>query len=322
MTADRTEVIEGRRRYFSAVVRAAGLKSMAALAKKLGVTQPTLTNVRSGKRSASPELIEKIRQLAPAVEGGSILSADAMAHLDVPEEKDIRKIGRRLDQDHREQLQELQGLDEPKDQNIREILRNFEAMDRDDVFVYLSAIRSPLEMDLDEELLRPVIAAAILRRAFFLYLRPTKKHLKSLGDFVDVSEQFTVFKNKVFAGLPKEQRASFWNNLLLIQADANPLFVLPDFKWELFFSDRIDAAYKAAAGALISAGRPTNYPVLNIRIPLSPIATKRVLFEVARTIFVTNPHLEESERVPFYNVARLKDSAELATGERIEDIPS
>jgi transcriptional regulator with XRE-family HTH domain len=52
-------------------MRSAGLESMAALAKKLGVTQSPLTNIQSATRSASPELIEKIEQLAPKIEDGS-----------------------------------------------------------------------------------------------------------------------------------------------------------------------------------------------------------------------------------------------------------
>jgi hypothetical protein len=52
---------------------------MAALAKELGVTQSTLTNILSAARSASPELIRRIEQLAPRIEDGSILGAQALS---------------------------------------------------------------------------------------------------------------------------------------------------------------------------------------------------------------------------------------------------
>lgn len=321
MVADRSELTERRRSYIGAVMRSAGLKSMASLAKKLAVTQSTLTNIQSGKRSASPELIEKISKLAPAVEDGSILGADAVGHPDEPK-ANTREIGKRLHEDQRQQIQELQGLEEQPPQNIKDIARNFEAMDKDDVFVYLSAIRSPLEMDPDEPSLKPAIAGAILRRAFFIYLRPTKAHLKSLGNYVDVHAEFDEFKRTVFENIAPDQRRSFWRHLLLIQADGNPLFALPDFKWELFFSDRIDAPYKVAANALVAAGRPPSHPGLNIRIPLSTTASKRVLFEVAKTICLANPTLKELDQMPFDVVARLKESAELAAQVKMGTHPS
>ncbi len=76
---DRTGLSERRRIYLRAVVRSAGLESMAALAKELDVTQSTLTNIQSATRSASPELIKKIERLAPKIEGGSILGAQALS---------------------------------------------------------------------------------------------------------------------------------------------------------------------------------------------------------------------------------------------------
>jgi hypothetical protein len=119
--------------------------------------------------------------------------------------------------------------------------------------------------------------------------------------------------------LTPAQHKSLKNQLLLIQADENPLFVVPDFKWELFHSDKIQAAYKAVAGTLVAAGRPPNHPSLNIRIPLSVPATKRILFEVAKTIYTTNLRTDEIDKIPFEVVARLKQSAESATRVKIED---
>jgi hypothetical protein len=299
-------------------MRAAGVKSMAALARKLAVTHATLTNVQSGSRSASAELIEKISKLAPAVEDGSILGAGAMAHLDEPRKEHIREIGKRLDQDQRERVQVLRGLEEQQAHVIGEIARNFEAMDKDDVFVYLSAIRRPLEMDPDEGVLKRAITTAVLRRAFFIYLRPTRTYLESLHYFVDVRKEFDRFKMVVFENV--EERQLLWRHLLLIQAEGNPLFALPDFKWDLFFSDRMDTPYKAAADALVAAGHYPNHLGVNFRIPLSATTTKRVLFEVTKTIYLTNPTLEESDRVPIDIVARLKESAELAAEVKMEDV--
>ena len=186
MGADRTELIEGRRRYLRAVISVAGLKNMAALAKKLKVTQSTLTNIQSGSRSASPDLVEKIKHLAPSVEGASILGAEAIIPLQNSPEQQHVDLGERLIQAQRERIQELVGLEEEQAKNIAEVARNFDAMDRDDIFVYLSAIRRPLEMDPDETMLKRSIANAILRQAFFLYLRPTRAYLRSVGDYVDI----------------------------------------------------------------------------------------------------------------------------------------
>jgi transcriptional regulator with XRE-family HTH domain len=325
MGADRTELIEGRRRYLRAVISVAGLKNMAALAKRLEVTQSTLTNIRSGSRSASPDLVEKIRRLAPSVEGGSILGAEPNAPLQNPSDQEHPLgLGERLIQAQRERIQELLGLEEEQSKNIGEVARNFDAMDKDDIFVYLSAIRRPLEMDPDETMLKRSIANAILRQAFFLYLRPTRAYLRSVGDYTDVRAEFDHFRAKVLEMLPAEMLPadappSFGRQLILIQADGNPLFVVPDFKWELFYSERIDLPYKAIAGALIAAGHSPNFSGPNLRIPLSATATKRVLLEIARTICFASRNIEDSDQVPLDIVTRLKKSAEQATGEKVEE---
>jgi hypothetical protein len=93
---DRTELGGRRRIYLRAVVRSAGLESMAALAKQLGIKQSTLTNIQSATRSASPELIKKIERLAPRIENGSILGAQALSRgADVKVEQS-HSIGERL----------------------------------------------------------------------------------------------------------------------------------------------------------------------------------------------------------------------------------
>src|SRR5215471_15583102 len=116
---------------------------MAALAKELGVTQSTLTNVLSAARSASPELIRKIEQLAPKIEDGSILGAHALSRGSDVELGQPLNIGERLKEAYRERLQELQSSEERASKNIREVARNFDSMDCDDVFIFASAIREP-----------------------------------------------------------------------------------------------------------------------------------------------------------------------------------
>lgn len=324
MIADRDDLTESRRRYLRAVIGAAGLKTMAALAKRLRVTQSTLTNIQNGSRSASPDLIAKIRQLAPGVEGAAILGAQAIAELSQPTEPNRIRLGERLAQVQRERVQELQGINEDQRKNSREVTGNFDAMNDDDVFIYLSAIRRPLEMDPHETELKTSIAQAILRHAYFVYIRPTKSYLKAIHHFVDIRAEFDVFKSKVLSIIASDPEApstpatSFSKQLLLIQADEHPLFVAPDFNWELFYSERIDAPHKAIAGALVATSQGDHFTGPNIRIFLSVMATKRVLYEVARTLCALNPTMSETERVPDDIIRRLKASAELATGERIE----
>jgi lambda repressor-like predicted transcriptional regulator len=147
---DRTELKERRRIYLKAVVHAAGLESMAALARELGVTQSTLTNVLSATRSASPELIRKIEQLAPKIENGSILGAQALPRgLDVDLAQPLN-IGEQLKEAYRERLQEQQSSEERASRNIGEVVRNFESMGSDDVFIFISATQQPFEMNPNE----------------------------------------------------------------------------------------------------------------------------------------------------------------------------
>jgi len=309
-----TELVERRRLYLRAVIRASGLSSMAELAKKLEVTPSTLTNIRSANRSASPELIDKIKRLAPAVEDASILGAQAVTSSLQAAAGEITNVAERVARTYREQTQKLQGLEEEA-ANIRDVADAFRAMDSGDVFVYLSATRRPLEMDPDEMTLKDAIANAIERGAFFLYLRPTRAFLRNVGNFVDIEEEFDVFKKRVFSRLPSNFTKLHWSNLLLIQVDGNPLFVVPDFKWELFYSDKIDRPHKALAGALVAAGNGPNF-----RIPLSSSSTKRILFEVAKTLNTANEGLRNEDKVPDELIARLKESAALAANQTVEDL--
>jgi len=149
---------------------------------------------------------------------------------------------------------------------------------------------------------------------------PPKVYLQSAGYFVDIPAEFASFQTHVLRTVSnmKSIQDKYRQRLMLIQTDANPLFALPDFKWELFYSDKIDAPYKTAARALVVSGRGPYHPGPHIRIPLSVTATKRVLFELAKTIYFANATLRHSDQVPFDIVTRLKESAELATGQKID----
>jgi transcriptional regulator with XRE-family HTH domain len=314
---DHTELRERRRTYLRAAVRSAGLESMAALAKALGITQSTLTNIQSATRSASPELIKKIERLAPKIEGGSILGARALSRgADVnPEEP--HSIGERLKEANRERLQELQSSEERTSKNIREVAKSFDSMDSDDVFIFISATRQPFEMDPNETILKAAILNAIRRKSFFIYLRPTREYLKRLDYFVDIESEFENFKATLFSGLSKEEKDAYASHLVLIQAEHVPLFVVPDFKWDIFYSDRIDVPQKALAGTAVAAGDPSSSGA-DIRIPLSVASTKGVLFEAARAIWKVNSGRRRHGKVPNKVIARLVESAEQATKQKIK----
>ncbi len=318
---DRTELRKRRRTYLGAVVRSAGLESMAALAKELGITQSTLTNIQSATRSASPELIKKIERLAPKIEGGSILGAQALSRGADVNLEGSHSIGERLKEAYRERLQELQSSEERTSKNIGEVAKNFDSMGSDDVFIFISAIRQPFEMDPNETILKAAILNAIRRKSFFIYLRPTKEHLKRLDYFVDIESEFENFKATLFSGLSEEENDAYASHLVLIQAEHVPLFVLPDFKWDIFYSDRIEAPQKALVGALVAAGTDPSSGGADIRIPLSVPSTKRVLFEVVKAIWQVNSGRRGHRKIPNKVIARLVESAEQATKQKIKGAP-
>jgi transcriptional regulator with XRE-family HTH domain len=284
---------------------------MAALAKKLGITHSTLTNIQSAARSASPELIRKIEQLAPKIEDGSILGARALSRGSDANPEQLLNIGERLKEAYRERLQELQSSEEMTSKNIREVVRNFDSMGSDDVFIFVSATQQPFEMNPNETTLKPAILNAIRRRSFFIYLRPAKEHLKRLDYFVDVESEFESFKATLFLGLSEAERKSYAGHLVLIQAENVPLFVVPDFKWDIFYSDLIDAPHKARASASVVAGTEPNSSGAHIRLPLSADSTKRVLFEIVKAICQRSPGRREHGKIPSKVIARLVESAEL-----------
>jgi hypothetical protein len=294
---------------------------MAALAKQLGITQSTLTNIQSATRSASRELIRKIERLAPKIEDGSILGAQALSRGEGVDLEEPHSIGERLKEAYRERLQELQSSEERASKNIREVAKNFDSMGSDDVFVFISAIRRPFEMDPNETILKLAILNAIRRNSFFIYLRPTREYLKRLDYFVDIESEFENFKATLFSSLSKEEKDAYASHLVLIQAEHVPLFVVPDFKWDIVYSDSIDLPQKTLAGALVAAGIDPGSSGADIRIPLSAASTKGVLLEVARAIWKVNSGRRGHGKVPNKVVRRLMESAELATKQKIKSGP-
>jgi lambda repressor-like predicted transcriptional regulator len=315
---DRTELKERRRTYLKAVAHAAGLESMAALARELGVTQSTLTNVLSATRSASPELIRKIEQRAPKVENGSILGAQALPRgLDMDLGLPLN-IGEQLKEAYRERLQELQSSEEMASKNIRDVARNFDSMGSDDVFIFVSATQQPFEMNPNETVLKQAILNAIRRKSFFIYVRPTKEYLRRLDCFIEIEQQFAHFKTTLFSNRSEGEKNAYAAHLVLIQADDVPLFVLPDCRWEIFYGQSIDTAHNALAGALFAAGTDPNSSGAHIRLPLSADSTKRVFFEVVKAIRRVNSGGRGLGKVPDRIVARLVKSTEQATKRKIK----
>lgn len=315
---DHTELRERRRTYLRAVVHSARLESMAALAKELGVQQSTLTNIQSATRSAGPELIKKIERLAPKIEGGSILGAQALSRGADANLEESHSIGEQLKDAYRERLLELQSSEERASKNIGEVVRNFDSMGSDDVFVFISATQQPFEMNPNETVLKRAILNAIRRRSFFIYLRPTKEHLKRLDYFVDIELEFANFKATLFSSLSEGEKKSYTGHLVLIQADNVPLFVVPDFKWDIFFSDRIEAPHKSLASAGVTAGIDPISSGAHIRVPLSADSTKRVFFEIVKAIWQVNSGRRRHGKVPSKVIARLVESAERATKQKIK----
>lgn len=299
-------------------MRSAGLESMAALAKKLGVTHSTLTNIQSATRSASPELIEKIERLAPKIEGGSILGAQALSSRTDVKLEGPHGIGERLKEAYRERLQELQSFEEMTSKNVREVVRNFDSMGSDDVFIFVSATQQPFEMNPNETTLKSAILNAIRRKSFFIYLRPTKEHLRRLDYFVNVELEFESFKATLFTGLSEAERKSYAGHLVLIQTEHVPLFVVPDFKWDIYYSDLIDAPRNALASASVVAGTDPNSSGTYIRVPLSADATKHVLFEVVKAIRQRGSGRREHGEIPSKIIARLVESAKLVARQKIK----
>jgi hypothetical protein len=74
---------------------------------------------------------------------------------------------------------------------------------------------------------------------------------------------------------------------------------------------------KALAGTAVAAGDPSSSGA-DIRIPLSVASTKGVLFEAARAIWKVNSGRRGHGKVPNKVIARLVESAERATKQKIK----
>lgn len=313
-----TELSDRRKTYLKAVIRSAGLESMAELAKKLGIPQSTLTNILSARRSASADLIEKIERLAQNIQGGSILAAEALAREGDGHPEASRSIGARLEEADRERLQELQSSEELISKNISEVVRNFDSLGSNDVFIFVAAIEPPFEMNPKQTTLRQSIGNAIRRGAFFIYLRPTIEYLRSLDYFVDVESEFESFKAALFSGFSREENDAYAGHLVLIQAAGLPLFILPDFKWQIFHSHSIHNLHNARAEALVTAGSDPSSSGAHVRVPLSVDSTKRLFFEAVKAIWQVSSGRRGHGKIPGKVIARLVESAELATKQKIK----
>ena len=91
--------------------------------------------------------------------------------------------------------------------------------------------------------------------------------------------------------------------------------VVPDFKWDIFYSDRIETPHKSIASAGVAAGNDPNTSGAHIRVPLSAESTKRILLEVVRSIQKVNSG--RRGKVPRQIIARLVESAEQATKQKV-----
>jgi len=293
------------------------LRTMADLADKLGVKPPTLTNIKNGKRSAGPELIEKIRELAPKL-GDDILILSAKPGGGVEPRAEVRpRIEKWLDQDRDQRIKALRAVEEGEQKNIEVIGGSFDSLDKGDVFIYMSALETPLEMRPQGTALLGPIANAIQREAVFLYLMPTKEYLRSVEDdesmekYIDIADVFANFEKNVLLKISNKdihEECRSRLRLLRIQIKADSLFAPPDFKWELFLSKR----GKAIASMLVASDGP------RIRVPASERSTRTFLFEIAETICKVNRNLPDSDRVPGDVVSHLIESAESATGGNID----
>jgi hypothetical protein len=296
--------IERRRRYLIEVRDAAGVKTMAALAEKLGVAASHLANIQNAHRSPSKDLVDKFEKLAPSVNHHGIFSEEPGSEA---------ALLWRLEQDYSERLEALQKAVENENSNIDNICRNFGALNKGDVFIYVSTLTPAIEMDKPKETaLHEAIANAIQREAFFLYLMPTTEYLRSVDNwnFLDIPALFTAFKSLVVSNISEEKQDQCGSRLLLVQTDANPyFFALPDFKWELFCSENLPG--NAAADVLVYSGGIGELVGPKIRIPLSDRSTQGILFEIAKTI--CSPPV--SNQVPDAVIKRL---VKFATGKKIQ----
>jgi len=82
-------------------------------------------------------------------------------------------------------------------------------------------------------------------------------------------------------------------------------------------SDCIEAPHKSLASAGVTAGIDPNTSSAHIRVPLSAESTKRILLEVARSIWQVNLGRRGRDKVARKIIARLVESAEQATKQKV-----
>jgi transcriptional regulator with XRE-family HTH domain len=305
---------EKRARILKAIRDEAGLRTMADLARELGVSASTLSNIQNGKRSAGPEPILKIRKLAPKL-GDDVLILSAKPADVVEPIAEVRPlIEQRLDQDRVQRIKALRAVEEDEQANIEAISGHFDAMNKRDVFIYMSALETPLEMRPQGTALHGPIANAIQREAVFLYLMPTKEYLRSVEGwekYIDIAEVFADFEENVLSKISnKDIREECHSRLRLLRIEIKPasLFAPPDFKWDLFLSER----GKARVSMLVASDGP------RIRMPASERSTRTFLFEIAETICKAHRNPPDADRVLGDVISRLIKSAESTTGGNID----
>ena len=85
------------------------------------------------------------------------MAAQALSRGSHANPEQLLNIGERLNEAYRERLQELQSSEEMTSKNIREVVRNFDSMGSDDVFIFVSATQQPFEMNPNETKLKRAI---------------------------------------------------------------------------------------------------------------------------------------------------------------------
>ena len=219
-----------------------------------------------GGRTPAPTLNGSCNWPAPAAGSAAVLGKN-FAGNSAP----ASTLGQKLDDIYSRQGRQLQAVHEVDARNVADVADAFNAMQEGDVFFYISALRRPLEMDVNEKRLKGAIARASARHAFLCYIRPEPGYLRELGDFTDVDAEFEAFKDRIRKVAPHADLS----NVTLTTVGGCPLFAIPDFKWEVFLSTSITAPHRALAGALVAARSGTS-----VRVPLSLDATKTILAEL------------------------------------------
>jgi hypothetical protein len=222
-----------------------------------------------------------------------------------------RNIDRQLLQVTEKYINFVGKAHETEKDNIRGIADVFSNMDKGDIFVYVSGTTDPFEVRPEKnELLRPVIADALARGATFLYVRPTEKYLKDLGQplHIDLAGEFDEFTAKILSHLPSAHASFCQDRLRLIQTDKMSHFDVAGSKWDMFISDKIKAPNGLQGRGLIPAGGI--HGDKDLHFFQSHEMAKILIKEVVNTIHETNSL--NDDLIPYDVVSRL-DSCISAT---------